>query len=160
MLMRKGDIIIGNNEAWRITDPNSDPIKVIQIAGSSASVRTADVPNSFLAGKTVFRAVSDLTDFDATLAVAEVSKYVDIGELGHNPHLWVAAFLKRYESEQVPDKTTLLGWFANLIAAGEEKQKHNKTNTQRDRRKTNKVMHERITGVKFSSIKRRKGLKK
>jgi hypothetical protein len=118
--MKKGDILIGEGEAWRITDP-TDPksVKVIQVAGpEAASVRTEAVPKSFVTGRTLYRAVADLSSLDVTLAKAEITRYVDTGELGWEPSAWVTAFLRRYEGEQVPDRTTLLGWFANLIEAG------------------------------------------
>ena len=121
--MRRGDIVSGGGETWRIVDcaNGNRLIKIIQIAGPEVTeVRTSEVPKTFFNGKTLFRAVSDLSDLDATLAVAEVTKYVDVSELGANPRLWVAAFLQRYQGEQIPDATTLLGWFSRMIQAGEE----------------------------------------
>ena len=124
--MKRGDIILGGGEAWRVIEPANGNrlVKVIQVAGPEVTeVRTSEVPKTFFNGRTIFRAVSDLSDLDATLAVAEVTKYVDVSELGANPRLWVAAFIQRYQGEIVPDATTLLGWMSRLIQAGEEKAK-------------------------------------
>ena len=125
--MRKGDIILGGGECWRVVEPANGNrlVKVIQVAGPEVTeVRTSEVPKTFFNGKTIFRAVSDLSDLDATLAVAEVTKYVDVSELGSNPRLWVAAFLQRYQGQIIPDATTMLGWFSRLVSCGEEKVKN------------------------------------
>jgi len=122
--LKKGDIILGGGECWRVVEPANGNrlVKVIQVAGPEVTeVRTSEVPKSFFNGKTLFRAVSDLSDLDATLAVAEVTKYVDVSELGSNPRLWVAAFLQRYQGSPIPDSTTLLGWYSRMIQAGEDK---------------------------------------
>ena len=124
--MKRGDLILGGGEAWRVIEPANGNrlVKVIQVAGPEVTeVRTSEVPKTFFNGRTLFRAVSDLSDLDATLAVAEVTKYVDVSELGANPRLWVAAFIQRYQGEIVPDATTLLGWFSRVMSAGEEKYK-------------------------------------
>ena len=123
----KGDIILGGGEAYRIVDydDKNRNVKIIQVAGQSGNeIKTNEVPKSFFTGKTVYRAIANLSDIDVNLAVTEISSFVDISELGCNPRLWVAAFLKRYEGEVVPDSTVLLGWFARLVSCGEEKVKN------------------------------------
>jgi hypothetical protein len=118
--MKKGDLIIGGNEAYRIVEVG-DRVKLRLVAGQGLDLRTTIVPKSFLDGKTVYRAISELGDIDGEMAMAEVSAHVDISALGWNPRLWVEAFLDKYKcGDPVPDSTTLLGWFSRLITSGFE----------------------------------------
>jgi hypothetical protein len=123
--MKSGDIVVGGGEAWQITgvDDATKQVKFVKIAGPDLGVIPSEVPLSFLNGKTVYRAVSELADVDAKLAGDEVARYVNTGAMGWNPRLWVEAFAHRYKGHKVPDNTVLLGWFSRLIDAGYDKHK-------------------------------------
>jgi len=120
--MKAGDLFCGGNECYRIISKNGKSISVRLVAGKTLDVAVHEVPQSFMEGKTLYRPISEIIDVDAEMAMAEVSSAVDVAALGWNARLWVEAFLKRYEmGHPVPDAATLLGWFSNMVSAGEEK---------------------------------------
>ena len=123
--MKRGDILVGGGECWRVVEPanGNRTVKLIQIAGPEMTeVRVSEVPKSFFHGKQLYRAINELIDMDATIAVAEISRYVDVAKLGWNPRLWATALLERYGQDVIRiDLTTLLGWTSRMISAGEEK---------------------------------------
>ena len=118
--MKNGDLIVGGNEAYMIVGRGKKgEVQVRLAAGKGIDLETSVVPQSFLDGRTIYRPISELTDVDATMAMAEVSKAVDVDKLGWNARLWVSAFTERYKpGKPVPDSTTLIGWFSRMIDAG------------------------------------------
>src|SRR5271156_1457737 len=135
--MRAGDLVVGGGEAWRIVERGDEgrTIKVRLAAGKGVDVRTSEVPASFFDGRTLYRPSSEIGDIDEKLAVAEVSRYVEIDALGSNPRLWVEAFHERYKpGHPVPDAPTLLGWFARLIDSGYDKKVRELEEARLDRR--------------------------
>ena len=133
--MKPRDLVVGGGEAWEIIKVDGRQAHVRLLAGAGVEARTSDIPSSILSGRAVYRRVSVLEDVDVKLAAVEVSRYVPVDALKWYPRSWVEEFLKRFPVDSpVPDSTTLLGWFARMIDAGEARLKAERSERYAERK--------------------------
>ncbi len=122
--MKLRDVIISGNAAWEIIriEDRGRQAAVKLIAGEGSEARINEVPKELLVGAPIYRRVDELADIDVYRAAEEVSRYVDVAGCGWSPRKWVSEFRRKYPAKStIPDETTMFGWFACLLQAGEEK---------------------------------------
>jgi hypothetical protein len=124
--MKTRDVVISGGSAWEIVriEDGGRQAHVKLLAGAGTESRLNDVPAELLTGQPLYRRVSELADIDVKRAADEVGRYVDVDGCSWHPRNWVEEFHRKYPAgTQVPDSTTMLGWFSRLIDAGEARLK-------------------------------------
>jgi hypothetical protein len=115
-MTREGHITIFGKRAWRIEKMHEGNVTIRRMAGPDNEPPTLTIPESLLAGRPLYKRVSEIDTLDLDEAVATVRESVDPNTLGASPRAWAQAFAERYAGREVPDATIMLGWFANAMS--------------------------------------------